>query len=162
LSDDLRLFREITSGHAVLMGRKTFDSIGKPLPNRTNLVLSRDVSLTIPGCHVFSSIAAAIEFVKKGNNDNKDDDELMIIGGEALFKETHAQVNRVYLTRVLAEVEGDTFFHFSFSESEGWKQLGETRHFDSSDRNQYPFDHLVFERVAPVATATSQQDTAFE
>jgi dihydrofolate reductase len=145
LADDLKLFREATLGHMVLMGRKTFEDVGKPLPNRTNLILSRDESRSFPdGCHVFSSLEDAVEFVDRKKGDRE---ELMVIGGEALFEATRYRVTKVYLTRVLADVDGDTFFRNDFSSEEGWRQVGKTVRFEAGQRNQHAFERVIYERA---------------
>lgn len=124
------------------MGRKTFESIGKPLPNRINLVVSRDPTFKPEGVHVFHSIMEALNFVK-----GTDETELMIIGGEALFTATELidVVDKVYLTRVEADVEGDVIFCFD-PKPEDWEQVGLSVHQDKNERNEYPFTHYVYKK----------------
>ncbi len=102
ISADLKRFKAITSGHAIVMGRKTYESIGKPLPNRQNIVISRNRELTLPGADVVESVVAA-KAVAKG-------EELFIIGGGEIYRQTMALANRIYLTRVWADYMADTFF----------------------------------------------------
>jgi dihydrofolate reductase len=105
LSADLQRFKKITSGHPVIMGRKTFESIKKPLPNRTNIVISRqDFSAT--GCIAAKSIEEAIAKAKKC--DGKD--EIFIIGGAEIYRQSVELVQRMYITRVHIKVAGDTYF----------------------------------------------------
>ncbi len=102
ISADLKMFKRITSGHAIVMGRKTYESIGKPLPNRQNIVISRNRELTLPGADVVESIDVA-KAVAKG-------EELFIIGGGEVYRQTIALADRIYLTRVWADYKADTFF----------------------------------------------------
>ncbi len=109
ISSDMRRFRKITEDHHVLMGRKTFDSIidviGRPLPKRTSLVLSRQ-KLSLPeGCFSFNDFESAVNFAR-----SRGEEELMVIGGQQIYKHAIERADRIYLTRVLGEYEGDTFF----------------------------------------------------
>lgn len=141
LKDDMKLFREITTGHHVLMGRKTFESIGRPLPNRINLVVSRDPNYSRDGIHTFGSIDEAIIFAALSG-----ETELMVIGGEAIYKEALSVADLVYLTRVHAEVEGDVKFDFE-PDSNQWELLdGKKTHYAKDDRNEHPFTHAVYRR----------------
>ena len=98
---DLKRFKELTSGHTVLMGRKTFESIGRPLPNRRNIILSRDTNLQIEGCLVYSNLTEVLELF--GN-------DLFIIGGEEIYKQTIGYADFIELTLIQKEFEGDAFF----------------------------------------------------
>lgn len=153
LPDDMKIFRRVTAGKTVLMGRKTFDSIGKPLPNRTNLVVSRKIQ-SIPGCRVFASVQEAVDFARASDPSQ----ELMIIGGEQIYEATLDLIDRVYLTRVAASLPGNAFCDVShLSVANGWELVGETLHFKASDSisatnaNQYDFCHQVWERRPNVA-----------
>src|ERR1700744_5562864 len=92
LPADLKHFKEITSGHTVIMGRKTYESVGKPLPNRRNIIVTRQ-DITIAGCEVVNSIEAAIELCKTQN-------EVFIIGGAEIYKQAMHLTDRIYLTIV--------------------------------------------------------------
>ncbi|SFF37922.1 dihydrofolate reductase [Fontimonas thermophila] len=102
LPNDLRHFKRLTVGKTVLMGRKTWDSLGRPLPERENWVLTRDPRFAAPGCRVFHTLEAALEAHRHG--------ELMVIGGAELYRQTLPQTERIYLTEVDAELPGDTYF----------------------------------------------------
>jgi len=102
ISADLKMFKRITSGHAIVMGRKTYESIGKPLPNRQNIVITRNRELTLPGADVVESVDAA-KAIAKG-------EELFIIGGGEIYSQAISLADRVYLTRVWADYKADTFF----------------------------------------------------
>ena len=104
LPADLKRFRALTKGHPCVMGRKTFDSIGHPLPNRPNIMVSRQKGLAIEGVKVVSSVAAALESYLKS------DEEVFILGGGELFDQTWRQADRLYLTVIHQQFEGDAFF----------------------------------------------------
>jgi len=103
LPDDLRQFKRLTTGKPVIMGRRTFESIGKPLPDRRNIVMTRDPDFAADGCEIVSSAGDAIDLVE-------DVDEVMIIGGGMVYHDFMPLADRIYLTRVQGEVEGDTRF----------------------------------------------------
>jgi dihydrofolate reductase len=107
LPDDLKRFKALTIGKPVLMGRKTYESIGKPLPDRPNLVMSRQSGLTIPGCTVVTSLDQALD---AAHDITMGASELMVIGGAELYAQVLARTDVIYLTRVHAEVPGDTRF----------------------------------------------------
>jgi len=105
LPHDLIRFREHTKGHAVIMGRKTFESIGKPLPKRDNIIITRQENYEVPGAQVFSDLQEALDFAAPKHS------EVFIIGGQELYTQTVDKVDRMYITHVHKEgIEGDTFF----------------------------------------------------
>ena len=103
LSDDLKRFKRLTTGHPVVMGRKTFDSIGRPLPNRVNIVISRDKSLDIEDVVVVNSIDGAVGLFGT-------DEEIFIIGGGEIYRQSMPLADKLYLTLVHQTPEGDTYF----------------------------------------------------
>ena len=103
--EDLRHFKRTTMGHAIIMGRKTWDSIGRPLPGRRNIVISRNINLSIEGCDVVHSVQSAIDLARQGG-----DECPMIIGGSTIYAAALSSATKIYLTEVNTEVEGDTFF----------------------------------------------------
>lgn len=109
LPGELQYFKQRTWGRPVIMGRKTHASIGRPLPGRSNLVVSRDPQLELAGCEVFGSVDGA---VRRGREIARRDgvDEVMVIGGAEIFAHLLASADILYLTRVEADVEGDTLF----------------------------------------------------
>jgi dihydrofolate reductase len=109
LPDDLRYFKSVTMGKPLIMGRKTHESIGRPLPGRANIVLTRDRQWTADGVVVVNDLDAAIAAAKRAC-DASNVDEVMIIGGEQIYKMTLGTAHRLYLTEVDADVEGDAFF----------------------------------------------------
>src|SRR5579871_89513 len=114
LSADLKRLKTITMGHHLIMGRKTFDSIGKPLPGRTFIIITRNKDYQAPGCIVVSSLQKAIKAVKN-------DEEPFIFGGGEIFREALPMVNKIYMTRIHQRFEGDTYF--PELKEEEWKQV---------------------------------------
>ena len=105
LPDDLKRFKKLTTGHPIIMGRKTYESIGRPLPERTNIVTTRDATLEIPGC---IGTRSAIEATEKAKEVERE--EIFIIGGAQIYKESLFLADRLYVTKVDMDVDGDTFF----------------------------------------------------
>jgi dihydrofolate reductase len=105
LPEDLKRFRDLTRGHPVMMGRKTFESIGKPLPQRENIVISRDPSYSAGGVKSVTSLEQAIELAAATGTD-----EIFVIGGAEIYKLALAKADRLYLTLVHQSVDGDAFF----------------------------------------------------
>lgn len=103
LPADLKHFKQITTGHTIIMGRKTYDSIGRPLPNRRNIVMTRTSGLQIPGVEVTANMEEALALCA-------DEEEVFIIGGAEIYKSTMDITNRIYLTRVHQSYEADAFF----------------------------------------------------
>ncbi|CAM4233169.1 dihydrofolate reductase [Bacillus manliponensis] len=104
LPADLAYFKTVTMGHHIIMGRKTFESIGRPLPGRTNVVITRNKDYKVEGCQVIH----AIDDVKKMSEETNE--ELFVIGGAEIFKEVLSFADRLYITKIEEEFEGDTFF----------------------------------------------------
>ena len=109
LPEDLRYFKATTLGKPIVMGRKTFDSLGRPLPGRTNIVVSRQPDLTLEGAQVFASIDAALSAARQQAQADGVD-EGMLIGGDNLYRQTLERADRIYLTRIDSEPEGDAWF----------------------------------------------------
>lgn len=140
LSEDLKLFKKRTSHHAVIMGRKTYDSIGKPLPNRLNIVISRSKDLKIEGCTVANSLQDAIEIAKN----ESDKEEVFIIGGEKIYNLAENLATKLYLTKVDASLDGDAFFNLK--PYENWKLLSSLS-YQKDEKNEYKFEVLEMVRV---------------
>ena len=132
LPADMQWFRKHTMGKPILMGRKTFESIGKPLPKRTNIVLSRQEGLTIEGCTVVQSLTQAKESVP-------DTDELMVIGGAEIYALLLPQADQLYITHIDENFEGDAWFPtFDLSL---WHQIHhEAHHADEKNMHDYHFE----------------------
>lgn len=138
LPKDLKHFKEITSGHPVIMGRKTYESIGKPLPNRTNIVVSRKIDWFEEGILIVGSIKEAVKFAKKI------DEEIFIIGGGKIYEQTMDVVDKLEVTLVKADLEADTFF--PKIDPKIWKKTDEICH-EKDAKNQYDFCFQTFERI---------------
>ncbi len=120
------------------MGRKNLESFGKLLPNRTNIILTRDRDFTYEGAVIFHELDSAIEFARK-----RGEEELMIIGGGEIYKQALPLADRIYLTRIHTTLEGDTYFP-EFDEGK-WKVTMEKYH-PKDERHQFDFTFLTFER----------------
>lgn len=138
LPDDLAYFKRVTMGHPVVMGRRTWQSIGKPLPGRTNIVVTHDRAFEAPGCVVAHSLEEAWRAAG-------DADEVCVIGGTSLFAETLPVADVIHLTEVEADVEGDTYFP-DFDRS-AWRETELARH-AADARHAYPFRIVRLERAA--------------
>ncbi len=103
LSADLKQFKKITMGHPIIMGRKTFESIGRPLPGRQNIIISRDINYQQEGCVVFNDLDSAVQHCSE-------QDEVFVIGGATLYKVTLERADRLYITQINQAFEGDTWF----------------------------------------------------
>lgn len=135
LPDDFKRFKAITSGHFIIMGRKTFESFPKPLPNRTHIIITRQKEYQVPdSCLVVSSIEEALEICPKK-------DEVFIIGGGEIYKQSIALADKIELTRVHTEVEADTFF--PEIDSSNWKLLQEEYH-PKDEKHKYDFTYLTY------------------
>jgi dihydrofolate reductase len=138
LPKDMRYFKETTSGHPVVMGRKTLESLGNPLPNRTNIVITRNSKLPFDGIIITSTPTEALEKAAKEHNE-----EVFIIGGGEIFTQTLAITDRVYLTRVHYEFEGDAYFP-ELPENE-W-QCTSADHHEPDEKHAYAFTFEVWDR----------------
>lgn len=138
LPKDLKHFKEITSGHPVIMGRKTYESIGKPLPNRTNIVVSRKTDWFEEGILIVGSIKEAVKFAKKI------DEEIFIIGGGKIYEQTMEITDRLEVTLVKAELEADTYF--PKIDPKVWKKTDETCH-EKDEKNPYDFCFQTYEKI---------------
>ena len=104
IPEDLKRFKQMTSGHTILMGRKTFDSIGRPLPNRQNIVMTKDENFEREGIKVINDFYEALELIKESNED------VFVIGGSKIYELFEPVANSLAITRILKDFEGDAFF----------------------------------------------------
>ena len=142
ISEDLKYFKRVTLGKPVIMGRKTFDSIGRPLPGRANIVISRDPAFTAEGVHPVLSLDEAVTLAEDiALIDGVD--EALVIGGAQIYAAAIPRADRLYLTRVHAAVEGDVLLpDIDWS---GWRE--QSREFHAAEApNPYDYSFLVFER----------------
>ena len=140
LPADLQWFKKTTMGSPILMGRKTYDSIGRPLPGRLNIVLSRNADLDIDGCTVVDSLEKAMEEASAVDNN----DEIFITGGAHLYNSLLSEVDRLYLTLIDADFEGDTFFP-DYTQLD-WKEVDRIDN-DADDNNPHPYSFITLDRI---------------
>lgn len=137
LSADLKHFKALTTGHTIIMGRKTFESIGRPLPNRRNVIISRNPAYRAEGCEVVESIDDALKLVE-------DENESFIVGGGTIYKALWDRAERIYLTRVHTRAEGDTFI--PELETGRWELLGQ-ENFPADDRNEFAYSFINYRKI---------------
>ena len=136
LPEDLKFFKRLTTGHHIIMGRKTFESFGKPLPDRTSVVITRQKKYHPEGCVVVHSLEEALKIAS-------DEKEAFIIGGAEIFKQAMPIADRIYLTRIKENFEGDTFF--PELNKEEWL-LKEKQDFEPDEKNKYAYSFHIYER----------------
>ncbi|RYE05608.1 MAG: dihydrofolate reductase [Sphingobacteriaceae bacterium] len=135
LPADLKHFKQLTTGHAVFMGRKTYDSIGKPLPNRRNIVISRNVK-NIAGCEVVASLEEGFKLCA-------DQEEIYVIGGAEIYRLTLPLADQIELTRVHHDFDGDTFFpEINLNQ---WQE-SKREDFESDEKNAYAYSFITLNR----------------
>jgi len=142
LPEDLKFFKRVTMGKPIIMGRKTWESIGRPLPGRCNIVISRNQDFKADGIEAVSSLQQAISLAEQISlRDGVD--EVCVIGGAEIYDQALPLADRLYLTQVHADVEGDTFFpEFDLSQ---WQEV-EREDFSASSANPYDYSFLVLEK----------------
>ena len=138
LPADLKHFKQLTMGHPILMGRKTFESIGKPLPGRTSFVITRQEDYKAEGCIVVHSVKAAIELAKQL------DDTVCVIGGAEIYRQALPMVDTIELTKIHHTFDGDTFF--PEIKEEDWKVVAKEDH-EPDEKNKFSYSYLTLKRV---------------
>jgi dihydrofolate reductase len=139
LPDDMKYFMQTTKGHCVIMGRRNYESIPvkfRPLPNRTNIVLTRQKTFVAANCQVVHSLSEALAFAQQQN-----EQEVFIIGGAEVYAMALPQAERLYLTEIDTELEGDTFFP-SFDKTQFTEVF--RKHHPADDRHPFAFDFVVY------------------
>ncbi|MDO5615869.1 MAG: dihydrofolate reductase [Cruoricaptor ignavus] len=137
LPKDLKHFKELTSGHPIIMGRKTYESIGKPLPNRTNIVVSRKKDWFEEGVLIVGSLKEALKFAKKIN------ENIFVIGGGTIYEQTMELADKLEVTKVNANLQADTFF--PKIDEKIWIKTNEDCQ-EKDDKNQYDMCFQTYER----------------
>lgn len=138
LSADLKRFKNLTWGHHLIMGRKTYGSIGRALPGRTNVIITRSVTFEAEGCLVAGSLAAALRMAEE-----RGEQEAFVIGGSQIFAQAMPVAQRLHLTRVHATLDCDVFFPLI---KEGdWVVVDNSQH-PADDKNEYPTTYFLMER----------------
>lgn len=135
LRTDLQYFKKVTSGHCIISGRKNYESIGRPLPGRTNIILTRDTSYHAEGCIVLHDLDSAIQYAK-----DIGDESPFIIGGGQIYRAALPYISTFYVTEVHDEFEGDTFFD---SLTEGWEEVSRQKG-EKSDKDECEFTFVVY------------------
>ena len=138
LPADLKYFKKTTLNHHIIMGRKTFQSIGRPLPKRTNIVITRNPFFVASNCIITDSLENALEMAA-----NNGEEEVFIIGGSQIYELAWKHLDRIYLTEVALETEGDTYF--PKLEEQEWKLCSTDDHV-SDEKNEYDYIFKVYER----------------
>jgi dihydrofolate reductase len=136
LPAELAYFKKVTTGHPIIMGRKTHESIGRALPDRKNIVITHDKDYKAKGCVVVDSLESAVKAAKGA-------EEAFIIGGESIYKLALPKADKLYLTKIDADIDGDRFFRYDTSE---WKQVWSEKH-AKDEKNPYDFEFTMLERV---------------
>ncbi len=137
LPADLAYFKKTTLGKPVIMGRKTYESIGRPLPGRRNIVISRDINYKAEGVDSVTTVDAALRLVEEV-------DEVMVIGGGAIYQHCLPAANRLYITHIDADIEGDT--QFPFYDKDIWEKVSSEKRV-ADEKNQYDLDFCVYEKI---------------
>lgn len=136
LPADMKYFKTVTMGKPLIMGRHTYESIGKPLPGRTNIVVTKDAGYQAPGCLVVHSVEEALTVVV-------DHPEVMVMGGATLYEQLLPRASKIYVTEVHAQVAGETYFPaFNIDE---WREVSRSDH-PADDNNPYAYSFVVLER----------------
>jgi dihydrofolate reductase len=141
LPDDMKYFMQTTKAHHVIMGRKNYESIPekfRPLPNRTNIVVTRQKDFSAPGCRIVNTLEEGIKLAREAG-----ENELFIIGGSEIYALGMPYANQLYLTEIDANVDGDTYFP-SFNKVE-WQEQSRTHH-EADARHAYAFDFVVYKK----------------
>ena len=143
LSNDLKRFKKITMGHHIIMGRKTYESINRLLPGRTTVIISRQSNYEVPGAIVAGSLQHAIELATQSTHPENETEELFITGGSQIFCEALPLADKIYLTLVHAEIEGDVYF--PEFDQRLW-QVDSTERFEKDDKNEFDTSFIVYSR----------------
>ena len=150
LSTDLKRFKALTMGHHLIMGRKTYESVGRPLPGRINVVITRQPDYAPEDIVVVHSLEEAVRVAAKAG-----DREAFIAGGAEIYAQSMHRADRMYLTRVHADVEGDTWFP-DFDDVSEWR-LTDSEHFDADEKNEFPFSFLTYDRAGAEGHAIPEE-----
>lgn len=154
LPDDLKYFRDKTAGHPIIMGRKNYESIGRPLPKRKNIIVTRDREYKVEGCEIASSLDEAIMYAHKDNDPTSPStladglrgagkEEIFIIGGGEIYRQAMDKCNYVYLTRIHAWIAGDVTF--PEIDENVWEEVERVEH-PADERHKFSFSFLTYKR----------------
>lgn len=136
LPDDLKRFKTLTMNHHIVMGRKTYDSIGKPLPGRSTIIVTRNMDYAVPGCVAVNSLDAALTV-------SFSDEEVFFVGGADLYRQALPIANRIYLTEIHRVFDGDAFFpEFDMSQ---WSETSREQH-RTDGGNGFEYHYVIYDR----------------
>ena len=139
MPDDLAYFFKVTRGHHIILGRKNFEAIGKALPSRVNIVVTRNPNYKAPGCIVVENIQQALKY-----SESKGEEEVFIVGGGQIYQASLGITNKIYLTIIDTEIEGDVFFpEFDLK---SWNVISKVSH-SADNRNPFNYTYYIFERT---------------
>ena len=147
---DLKRFKALTMGHHLIMGRKTFESVGRPLPGRIIVVITRQSDYTADGVTVVHTLDDAVRLAQEAG-----DTEAFIAGGAEIYALAMHTADRMHLTRVHAEIEGDTWFP-EFDDVSEWR-LTDAEHFEADEHNEFPFSFLTYDRAGAEGHAIPEE-----
>ena len=133
---DMKFFKNLTMGHTVVMGRKTYESMGKPLQGRKNIVITRNNDFKAENCIVLGSFSEVLEYCKT-------EDEIFVIGGAQIYHQLIDKADKIYLTRIHGNFDGDA--HFPVIDIKEWDETYQS-HFQADEKNPYPYSFLEFSR----------------
>ncbi|UJP05092.1 MAG: dihydrofolate reductase [Nitrosomonas sp.] len=142
LPADLKHFKFLTMGQAIVMGRKTFESIGKPLPGRINIIITHQTDYEVPGATVVHSLENALLACEENSESDDSNSEHFIIGGEKLYRQTIKLCQRLYITEIQREFDGDVFF--PEFERANWEEIQRDKHVSEKDNLEFHF--VILER----------------
>lgn len=145
-STDLKRLKALTMGHHIVMGRKTWETLGRALPGRVNVVITRRDDYRAEGALIVHSLDDALRVAAEAG-----ETEMFIAGGAEIYQQSMHRADRMYLTRIHADVEGDTFFP-EFDDVSEW-HLTDSEHFEADEKNQYPYSFLTYDRVGAAGHA---------
>jgi dihydrofolate reductase len=144
LPDDMKFFMEVTKGHYVILGRKNYESLPKkfkPLPNRVNIIVTRQKDFDAPGCMVVNTMKEALAIARDNG-----EEEAMVIGGSEIYALALPSADRLYITEVQAKVDGDV--HFPEFDKKKWNEVSRIRH-EKDERHAFAFEFVLYERIEP-------------
>lgn len=139
LSDDLKRFKSLTMGRTVIMGRKTGESLKKPLPGRTNIIITRNPDFRMEGFKIVNSLEEALTLARQMN-----ETEAFVIGGGEIYRQAWNKADTLYLTRVHTEIDGDT--HIPTVDAENWREIEHSNH-TADDKNEYDYSFITYTRL---------------
>lgn len=137
---DLKYFKQTTAGHYIIMGRKTFESFGKPLKHRTHIIVTRNKEYTYPGCYIVHNLDDAFKIAAENNQQ-----EVFILGGAEIYRQSIGRSDRLYITEIKETFDGDTFFP-EINKNE-WREVDRSE-FEPDEKNKYPYAFVRYERIS--------------